>query len=572
MAEIRERHSNDKIKRKSGGHPVKDARRFLTSKYRKELVNRKNRDGDTPDAEATGQVEQTARVITEMVFDNVVQTIRRARIYRKAETGSRTKKEPKENISLPYQSIHHSIREHPWQSFIPKGKALGDNFWPKTQQNVVRTRVRPPHLRGASPVETARIGGNLFQERGRERVRRIAQQKLILRAQQLKIAVKEFSQKAITAAGKATVTAVGMATGLMGGMALVCVLCAVILVAGIMTSPFGILFSNEPTQGAVPLNVAISQINMELSDRLEEIQEGTYDGIDIQGQGPDWREVVAVFASKTAGAIDGVDVAELVPDRVERLRTVFWDMCSVSSEIESIPHGDSNPVDDVDDSWTEQILHITITSKTANDMQNEYGFTEYQNQALAELLTDMNTVGVLLEDLSASQATVRELARALPEDLSQERKEIVQIACSLVGKVNYFWGGKSLVLGWDSRWGMLRKVTAAGNSTSETYRPYGLDCSGFVDWVFYNASDGEYVIGHGGGASSQHTYCTEILWEDAEPGDLVFYPDDEHVGIIGGKNEDGELLIVHCASSANNVVITEASGFVSIARPNYYSE
>ena len=68
--------------------------------------------------------------------------------------------------------------------------------------------------------------------------------------------------------------------------------------------------------------------------------------------------------------------------------------------------------------------------------------------------------------------------RSLPEDLSPEREAVVRTACSLVGKVNYFWGGKSLVIGWDVRWGELRQVTAAGNSTTGTYRPYGLDCSG----------------------------------------------------------------------------------------------
>ena len=43
-----------------------------------------------------------------------------------------------------------------------------------------------------------------------------------------------------------------------------------------------------------------------------------------------------------------------------------------------------------------------------------------------------------------------------------------------------------------------------------------------VDWVFYNASGGTYVIGHGGGAYAQHTYCTDIPWSEAQPGDLAF--------------------------------------------------
>ena len=138
--------------------------------------------------------------------------------------------------------------------------------------------------------------------------------------------------------------------------------------------------------------------------------------------------------------------------------------------------------------------------------------------------------------------------------------------------MNYFWGGKSLVLGWDSRWGELRQVTAAGSSTTGTYRPYGLDCSGLVDWAFYNATGGSYIIGHGGGATMQHSYCTDISWSDAQPGDLVFYPDNSHVGIVCGRDENGNLLVIHCASGANNVVITGTSGFISVARPDYFSD
>ena len=93
-----------------------------------------------------------------------------------------------------------------------------------------------------------------------------------------------------------------------------------------------------------------------------------------------------------------------------------------------------------------------------------------------------------------------------------------------------------------------------------------------MDWAFYNATGGSYIIGHGGGATMQHSYCTDISWSDAQPGDLVFYPDNSHVGIICGRDEDGSLLVIHCASGANNVVITGTSGFISVARPDYFSD
>lgn len=35
------------------------------------------------------------------------------------------------------------------------------------------------------------------------------------------------------------------------------------------------------------------------------------------------------------------------------------------------------------------------------------------------------------------------------------------------------------------------------------------------------------------------TYCAPISWEEATPSDLVFYPEDSHVGIVGGWDEDG---------------------------------
>ena len=54
------------------------------------------------------------------------------------------------------------------------------------------------------------------------------------------------------------------------------------------------------------------------------------------------------------------------------------------------------------------------------------------------------------------------LLSALPGDLEPSRRALVETACTLVGRVDYFWGGKSTVLGWDSRWGTPARVTAPG--------------------------------------------------------------------------------------------------------------
>lgn len=69
-------------------------------------------------------------------------------------------------------------------------------------------------------------------------------------------------------------------------------------------------------------------------------------------------------------------------------------------------------------------------------------------------------IGGLLANLGISDEKVIEVLRRLPDDLSPERRAVVEIVCKLVGKVNYFGGGKSSAMGWDPRWGTLMKVTS----------------------------------------------------------------------------------------------------------------
>lgn len=180
-------------------------------------------------------------------------------------------------------------------------------------------------------------------------------------------------------------------------------------------------------------------------------------------------------------------------------------------------------------------------------------------------------------DIALTNEEITAIMARLPADLSELRSEVVLTAYSLLGKVNYFWGGKSEVIGWDSRWGSYRTVTSTGSQTTGTVRPFGLDCSGFVTWAFVNAcgtADVVDIIGHG--AKGQLTRCTKINWNDAQPGDLIFLNDVSHVGIVV-ENDSGILTVVHCASSANNVTAGafkqgNSYGFGIVGRPNLFSE
>ena len=461
------------------------------------------------------------------------------------------------------------IKEKPRGNTEPKQKPQSEpKARSRTEQASHKTSRPTKQAQGTAQKSTAQKAA----DKGRKKFQKETQKKM---AEKSKKTAKKTAQNA-KKAGKAIVRAVKSVietiVAAFGWIGLVIILALIVIIGVIAASPLGILFSNESTPNSVPLSSAISQINMELNTRLISLQSGDYTDIIVEGAPPSWTDVVAVFAAYTAGAENGVDVAQLTPDRVSRLQSVFWQMCFITSSTETVEIPDSNPDDEIDDSRTETTITITITGKTADEMRSVFGFSDFQNETIDILLSDPSMLGSLIGNMSINQQDAIELLRSLPADLSPERRAVVQHALSLVGKVNYFWGGKSLVIGWDSRWGQLREVTSEGSPTTGTYRPYGLDCSGFADWVFYNASGGEYILGQGGGVISQHRNCDQIGWGEAQPGDLVFYPDDSHIGIVGLRDVTGNLLIIHCASGRNNVVITDSSGFMLCGRPRYYGE
>ena len=285
-----------------------------------------------------------------------------------------------------------------------------------------------------------------------------------------------------------------------------------------------------------------------------------------------WRNVLSVYAVRvTTDELNATEVVTLTDEKLDILRETFWDMNQLDY------HTTSRTVysgEDDDEGTTIVTLHITATTKNAEEMAEEYGFDERQKGLLEELLS--SEYDELFEALLGTNPALipGDLDGVLiPGDVSEVRRQVIATGSQLLGRVHYFWGGKSLVLGWDSRWGTPKRVWAAGSPSTGTVRPFGLDCSGYVDWVFYNVSGGTYVIGHGGGASMQHSYCTTIPWSEAQPGDLAFYPGDSHVGIIVGYDEAGNVKIMHCASgNQNGVAVTQRQGFLYAARPRWYGE
>ena len=189
-----------------------------------------------------------------------------------------------------------------------------------------------------------------------------------------------------------------------------------------------------------------------------------------------------------------------------------------------------------------------------NGLETTYGDVIH-SRALALKKTLYGTAG---NGSTVPLTDVELIAFLARQNCSETRKHIVKTGLSLVGKVPYFWGGKSAA-GWNDEWNTPKLVTAAGSTTTGTIRPFGLDCSGFSDWTYKTAVG----VSLNGASWSQWDESCAITAEELLPGDLGFLMDDDgggwnHVLIFAGYGENGERMWVH-SSGGEGVIFNTPS-------------
>ena len=221
----------------------------------------------------------------------------------------------------------------------------------------------------------------------------------------------------------------------------------------------------------------------------------------------------------------------------------------------------------------QDITHVTYANRKINYYIKKNKIAKKDRTILKKYVeTDCK---LLCAVVTAANGFVRE---SVGDDVSEERVNVISAAYSLVGKVGYFWGGKSTVIGEDPSWGTSEKVSAEGSKSTGTIRAYGLDCSGFVTWAVINGyQDKAMQESVGDGTSDQWEKANVVTEADAQPGDLVFQKgpeagSDNHVGILCGKTDAGDWIAVHCSSGKNGVTVGEAysASFRYIRQPSFY--
>ncbi len=399
---------------------------------------------------------------------------------------------------------------------------------PKTAQKTIKTRkqaIKTTRKATKGAAQSAKRAQQVAKAtiQATRRAAKTAQQATKAMAKAIASTVK-----AIIAAVKTLIAAI--AAGASVALIAIVIIC---LVGLLVASCFGIFFSGEDSGTGMTMPTVIREINDEYEARLEEIKtSNSHDVLEMSGSRATWPDVLAVYSVKTTTDPDNAqEVATMDDGKKAILTDIFWAMNEISyrtetststTTVETEGEDGSIVVEEVETTTT--TLYITVSHKTADEMADEYGFSDDQRKQLAELLSDDN----------------RSMWSSVLYGIGIGDGDIVTVALSQIGNV-----------GGDPYWSW-----------------YGFDsrvewCACFVSWCANECGYIEAgVIPRFAGCSvGVQWFSDRDLWQDNsyEPrtGDIIFFDWDknggqdglpDHVGIVE-KVENGYVYTVEGNSS-----------------------
>lgn len=211
-----------------------------------------------------------------------------------------------------------------------------------------------------------------------------------------KIVVKSgiIAIKALIASAKTSI-----ALMVAGGWITVAIIVLICLAALILNSAFGIFYSNEESDSEHSLTLGIQEINHEYENALQdEINSIDYDYLIINENRSEWKNILAVYAVKVnTDSLNAQEVMTLDDSKKQLLKSVFWDMNIISSKTENKAEKDLIISIDENGNITQQYvtqiktyLHVSVTSKTVEELAEQYNFDFAQRKLIDELLDSDN--------------------------------------------------------------------------------------------------------------------------------------------------------------------------------------
>lgn len=209
------------------------------------------------------------------------------------------------------------------------------------------------------------------------------------------------------------------------------------------------------------------------------------------------------------------------------------------------------------DRETEDYATVTLELKSTDELMADVGidFSSVENE-YSQRLGEIMASGI--DETSLSQSVFVQIQSGIQLLSDDEKKQLetaeieaegnrltlVNVASSLIGRVPYQWGGKSSKSGYDTSW-----------YTFENGQQKGLDCSGYIQWVFRTAGYNEDIWKQLTSTSTIMQTCEQIPQSDLQIGDLGILNSGEttnHVGMYIGNG-----YYIHCNAGDRTVSISK---------------
>ncbi len=197
-----------------------------------------------------------------------------------------------------------------------------------------------------------------------------------------------------------------------------------------------------------------------------------------------------------------------------------------------------NKEENLNENWAgwDKFRQLCATRLETQDWYEEYGLT-------------VSTSMYVRNPLSASE--INRYLALLPSDTSAKRRKIVEEALKSVGCIPYYWGGKPSTSGLDgNHFGTMVSPDKNGRNLR------GLDCSGWVSWVYWTAL-GQHLQYES--TSGLISLGNAVKRQDLKAGDIILRTgDDSHVFLFLAWTDSSKrsmYLIHETGNSTNNVMV-----------------
>lgn len=217
--------------------------------------------------------------------------------------------------------------------------------------------------------------------------------KLAIEATKKTVRATKVMIRALVSFIKTIIVAVKSLIGLIASLGSVAVIIIIVicLVALLLGSVFGIFFANEGESRT--MTSVISEVNQEVYRKIENEQFlNKADDVVIDSSYSNWKEIIAVYSVKYSNnSSDNSIVMYLNDDNVGKLKRIFYDFNTIKTEVkrEQVQEKyDDYLKGEQTRTIIKTILHIKIESKTLEEIEKKYGFTEEQKKQVNELLNE----------------------------------------------------------------------------------------------------------------------------------------------------------------------------------------